>query len=83
MFLINFIFLTKSIYPQVLMIYVDHFYNGISGTLTGWVISYPMGSCIWSKTFSFKSSPYPEQDSVQCVIIFGDMGKVVSRHRSR
>ncbi|XP_062169234.1 nucleotide pyrophosphatase/phosphodiesterase-like [Alnus glutinosa] len=33
------------------------------------------GSCIWSKTFSFKSSPYPGQDSLQRVIIFGDMGK--------
>jgi hypothetical protein len=35
------------------------------------------GSCIWSKTYSFKSSPYPGQDSLQRVIIFGDMGKVV------
>ncbi|XP_062168602.1 probable inactive purple acid phosphatase 27 [Alnus glutinosa] len=33
------------------------------------------GSCIWSKTYSFKSSPYPGQDSLQRVIIFGDMGK--------
>ena len=34
------------------------------------------GSDIWSKTHSFKSSPYPGQDSLQRVIIFGDMGKV-------
>jgi hypothetical protein len=35
------------------------------------------GSSIWSKTYSFKSSPYPGQDSLQRVIMFGDMGKVV------
>jgi hypothetical protein len=35
------------------------------------------GSYIWSKTYSFKSSPYPGQDSLQRIIIFGDMGKVV------
>ncbi|KAF8399953.1 hypothetical protein HHK36_015825 [Tetracentron sinense] len=33
------------------------------------------GSYIWSKIYSFKSSPYPGQDSLQRVIIFGDMGK--------
>ncbi|KAM4107649.1 hypothetical protein ACB094_04G161800 [Castanea mollissima] len=33
------------------------------------------GSYIWSKTYSFKSSPYPGQDSLQRVIIFGDLGK--------
>ncbi|MFS7971527.1 putative phosphodiesterase I [Helianthus anomalus] len=33
------------------------------------------GSTIWSKSYSFKSSPYPGQDSLQRVIIFGDMGK--------
>ncbi|CAK9148704.1 unnamed protein product [Ilex paraguariensis] len=35
------------------------------------------GSYIWSKIYSFKSSPYPGQDSVQRVIIFGDMGKAL------
>ncbi|XP_076895163.1 putative inactive purple acid phosphatase 27 [Bidens hawaiensis] len=30
---------------------------------------------IWSKVYSFKSSPYPGQHSLQRVIIFGDMGK--------
>ncbi|KAL8123282.1 putative inactive purple acid phosphatase 27 [Apium graveolens] len=35
----------------------------------------PDGSYIWSKTYSFKSSPYPGQDSLQKIIIFGDMGK--------
>jgi hypothetical protein len=34
------------------------------------------GSYIWSKKYSFKSSPYPGQDSLQRVVIFGDMGKV-------
>ena len=34
------------------------------------------GSYIWSKSYSFKSSPYPGQDSLQRVIVFGDMGKV-------
>ncbi|OAY47953.1 probable inactive purple acid phosphatase 27 [Manihot esculenta] len=33
------------------------------------------GSYVWSKMYSFKSSPYPGQDSLQRVIIFGDMGK--------
>ncbi|XP_039048950.1 probable inactive purple acid phosphatase 27 [Hibiscus syriacus] len=33
------------------------------------------GSVVWSKTYSFKSSPYPGQNSLQRVIIFGDMGK--------
>lgn len=33
------------------------------------------GSYIWSKKYSFRSSPYPGQDSLQRVIIFGDMGK--------
>lgn len=33
------------------------------------------GSNVWSKTYTFKSSPYPGQESLQRVIIFGDMGK--------
>ncbi|GAB2223667.1 hypothetical protein Droror1_Dr00004405 [Drosera rotundifolia] len=33
------------------------------------------GSNVWSKYYKFKSSPYPGQDSLQRVIIFGDMGK--------
>ncbi|KAF4361617.1 hypothetical protein F8388_007633 [Cannabis sativa] len=33
------------------------------------------GTYIWSKMYSFKSSPYPGQDSLQRVIMFGDMGK--------
>ncbi|KAJ0900295.1 putative phosphodiesterase I [Helianthus annuus] len=33
------------------------------------------GSIIWSRMYQFKSSPYPGQDSLQRVIIFGDMGK--------
>ncbi|KAH7864958.1 hypothetical protein Vadar_000392 [Vaccinium darrowii] len=32
------------------------------------------GSHVWSKMYSFKSSPYPGQDSLQRVVIFGDMG---------
>ncbi|XP_065873085.1 probable inactive purple acid phosphatase 27 [Euphorbia lathyris] len=35
----------------------------------------PNGTYVWSKQYSFKSSPYPGQDSLQRVIIFGDMGK--------
>ncbi|XP_019462464.1 PREDICTED: nucleotide pyrophosphatase/phosphodiesterase-like [Lupinus angustifolius] len=35
----------------------------------------PDGSYIWSKQYSFKSSPYPGQSSLQRVIMFGDMGK--------
>ncbi|KAB1217431.1 putative inactive purple acid phosphatase 27 [Morella rubra] len=33
------------------------------------------GSYIWSNSYSFKSSPYPGQDSLQRVVVFGDMGK--------
>ncbi|KAI3765977.1 hypothetical protein L2E82_16024 [Cichorium intybus] len=33
------------------------------------------GSFVWSKLYSFNSSPYPGQDSLQRVVIFGDMGK--------
>ncbi|KAL2516642.1 putative inactive purple acid phosphatase 27 [Abeliophyllum distichum] len=33
------------------------------------------GSYIWSKKYSFRSSPYPGQNSLQRAIIFGDMGK--------
>ncbi|PKA63820.1 putative inactive purple acid phosphatase 27 [Apostasia shenzhenica] len=34
------------------------------------------GSYVWNKKlYSFRASPYPGQDSLQQVIIFGDMGK--------
>ncbi|KAJ4835221.1 putative inactive purple acid phosphatase 24 [Turnera subulata] len=33
------------------------------------------GTYVWSKFYSFKSAPYPGQDSLQRVVIFGDMGK--------
>ncbi|XP_020257586.1 probable inactive purple acid phosphatase 27 isoform X2 [Asparagus officinalis] len=33
------------------------------------------GSYIWSKSYSFRASPFPGQDSLQRVVIFGDMGK--------
>ncbi|KAI3729256.1 hypothetical protein L6452_17909 [Arctium lappa] len=33
------------------------------------------GTIIWSNVYQFKSSPYPGQDSLQRVVIFGDMGK--------
>jgi hypothetical protein len=36
----------------------------------------PNSTLIWSKSYSFKASPYPGQDSLQRVVIFGDMGKV-------
>ncbi|THU58725.1 hypothetical protein C4D60_Mb03t17450 [Musa balbisiana] len=32
-------------------------------------------SYVWSRPYSFKASPYPGQDSLQQVVIFGDMGK--------
>ena len=31
---------------------------------------------VWSKEYQFKSSPFPGQNSLQQVVIFGDMGKV-------
>ncbi|MED6150973.1 putative inactive purple acid phosphatase 27, partial [Stylosanthes scabra] len=33
------------------------------------------GQTIWSKSYSFKAPPFPGQNSLQRVIIFGDMGK--------
>lgn len=33
------------------------------------------GTYIWSSSNEFKASPYPGQDSIQRVAIFGDMGK--------
>ncbi|KAJ8514021.1 hypothetical protein OPV22_004455 [Ensete ventricosum] len=33
------------------------------------------GSYIWSQSYTFRASPYPGQDSLQRVVIFGDMGK--------
>ncbi|KAG8049062.1 hypothetical protein GUJ93_ZPchr0009g2434 [Zizania palustris] len=35
----------------------------------------PDGTHIWSKPYSFRASPYPGQDSLQRVVIFGDLGK--------
>lgn len=33
------------------------------------------GTYIWSRRYQFKASPYPGQNSLQRVVIFGDMGK--------
>ncbi|GAB4840120.1 polynucleotide adenylyltransferase [Ancistrocladus abbreviatus] len=33
------------------------------------------GTYIWSEKYRFRASPYPGQDSLQRVVIFGDMGK--------
>ncbi|KAJ0963493.1 hypothetical protein J5N97_028615 [Dioscorea zingiberensis] len=33
------------------------------------------GSYVWSRLYSFRASPYPGQESLQRVVIFGDMGK--------
>ncbi|KAM3247758.1 putative inactive purple acid phosphatase 1 isoform X1 [Capsicum annuum] len=33
------------------------------------------GTYIWNQMYQFKSSPYPGQNSIQRVVIFGDMGK--------
>ncbi|KAM7251251.1 hypothetical protein ACFE04_023134 [Oxalis oulophora] len=33
------------------------------------------GTYIWSQEYQFTASPYPGQDSLQRVVIFGDMGK--------
>ncbi|KAJ8440875.1 hypothetical protein Cgig2_022731 [Carnegiea gigantea] len=33
------------------------------------------GTYVWSQNYRFRSSPYPGQDSLQRIIIFGDMGK--------
>ncbi|KAL5725838.1 polynucleotide adenylyltransferase [Ranunculus cassubicifolius] len=33
------------------------------------------GTYVWSRSYNFKASPYPGQDSQQRVVIFGDMGK--------
>ncbi|XP_052198575.1 probable inactive purple acid phosphatase 1 [Diospyros lotus] len=36
------------------------------------------GTYIWSQMYQFKASPYPGQNSVQRVVIYGDMGKAES-----
>jgi hypothetical protein len=36
------------------------------------------GSLVWGHQYSFKAPPYPGEDSLQRVVIFGDMGKVSS-----
>ncbi|XP_043705691.1 probable inactive purple acid phosphatase 1 isoform X3 [Telopea speciosissima] len=33
------------------------------------------GMYVWSQIYQFRASPYPGQDSLQRVVIFGDMGK--------
>ncbi|CAA7387779.1 unnamed protein product [Spirodela intermedia] len=33
------------------------------------------GSYVWSRIYSFRASPYPGQESLQRVVVFGDMGK--------
>ncbi|XP_010527966.1 PREDICTED: probable inactive purple acid phosphatase 1 isoform X2 [Tarenaya hassleriana] len=33
------------------------------------------GEFVWSKEYQFKASPFPGQNSLQRVVIFGDMGK--------
>ncbi|XP_024018238.1 probable inactive purple acid phosphatase 1 [Morus notabilis] len=33
------------------------------------------GSYIWSQEYHFRSSPYPGQNSLQRIVVFGDMGK--------
>lgn len=35
------------------------------------------GTIIWSQEYQFKAPPYPGQNSVQRVVVFGDMGKVL------
>lgn len=37
------------------------------------------GSIIWGHQYSFKAPPYPGEESLQRVVIFGDMGKVQIR----
>jgi hypothetical protein len=36
------------------------------------------GTVVWGKSYTFKAPPIPGQNSLQRVIIFGDMGKVQS-----
>ncbi|XP_031490345.1 probable inactive purple acid phosphatase 1 isoform X1 [Nymphaea colorata] len=33
------------------------------------------GSYVWSQVYHFRASPYPGQNSLQRIVIFGDMGK--------
>ncbi|XP_016170274.1 nucleotide pyrophosphatase/phosphodiesterase isoform X2 [Arachis ipaensis] len=52
----------KNLWPNLRYIYtLGHFLTN--------------GSYVWSRTFSFKAPPFPGQNSLQRVIIFGDMGK--------
>ncbi|KAL6661853.1 hypothetical protein ACP70R_001237 [Stipagrostis hirtigluma subsp. patula] len=35
----------------------------------------PDGSVVWGKPYTFRAPPYPGQNSLQRIIVFGDMGK--------
>lgn len=35
------------------------------------------GSVVWGKPYSFRAPPSPGQNSLQRIIVFGDMGKVI------
>jgi hypothetical protein len=34
------------------------------------------GTVVWGKSYTFKAPPTPGQNSLQRIIVFGDMGKV-------
>ena len=36
----------------------------------------PDGTVVWGKSSTFRASPFPGQDSLQRVVVFGDMGLV-------
>lgn len=36
------------------------------------------GTYVWSQKYQFSASPYPGENSLQRVVIFGDMGKVLT-----
>ncbi|KAI9077223.1 hypothetical protein K1719_040794 [Acacia pycnantha] len=38
------------------------------------------GTIVWSQEYQFKAPPFPRQDSLQCVVIFGDLGKPLGSH---
>ncbi|KAJ0096144.1 hypothetical protein Patl1_16680 [Pistacia atlantica] len=41
------------------------------------------GTYIWSPEYNFRASPYPGQNSLQRIVIFGDMGKVCQNYTDK
>jgi hypothetical protein len=60
-----------SVYSRPVFLWFRYFYKIGHELLDGTVV--------WGKSYIFKAPPTPGQNSLQRIIVFGDMGKVLSR----